>query len=86
MTIGNVLGLVWLIFGGYVGWFALRNPAARSTKFTINLMIAMLYVIGGVMAMLFGHKMTIDQQWIFVALTFSLMYVTREFLQISRSG
>lgn len=86
MTIANVLGLVWLLFGAYVGWFALTNRNARSTKFTINLMIAMIYIIFGVMAMLFGQKMTSDQQWIFLAFTGSLMYVTREFLQISRGA
>jgi uncharacterized membrane protein SirB2 len=86
MTIANVLGGVWLLFGGYVGWFALTNRNARSTKFTINLMIAMIYIIFGVMAMLFGQKMTSDQQWIFLAFTGSLMYVTREFLQISRGA
>jgi hypothetical protein len=86
MTIANILGFVWLLFGAYVGWFALTNRAVRSTKFTINLMVAMIYMIFGVMAMLFGQKMTNDQQWIFVAFTFSLMYVTREFLQISRGA
>jgi hypothetical protein len=86
VTIANVLGLVWIGFGAYVGWFALTNRAGRGSKFTINLMVAMIYLIFGVMALLFGQKMTIDQQWIFVAFTFSLIYVTREFLRISRGA
>jgi H+/Cl- antiporter ClcA len=86
MTIANLLGLIWLLFGAYVGWFALTNRAARNTKFTINLMIAMIYLIFGTMALLFGQKMSNDQQWIFVAFTFSLIYMTREFLRISRSS
>jgi H+/Cl- antiporter ClcA len=86
MTIANGLGLVWIGFGAYVGWFALTNRAGRGSKFTINLMVAMIYLIFGVIALLFGQKMTIDQQWIFIAFTFSLIYVTREFLRISRGA
>lgn len=78
----NVLGLLWVIFAVYVGLVSVRNRRSQTGKFTINILIAVLYVIIGVVSLLFGHLMAMDQQLIFLAFTFAGMYVTWEMLQL----
>lgn len=81
----NVLGLVWVVFGVYVGLVSVRNRRSQTGKLTINLMITMLYLIFGVVALLFGQKMAAEQQWMFLAFTASAMYVTLEMLKLTRN-
>jgi hypothetical protein len=84
MTIANLLGLVWVMFGGFVGFFTVRHRTSQTGRFAINLMVAMIYIIFGVVVLLFGQKMDIGQQWMFVVFTLAAMYVTWAMLQLSR--
>ncbi|MBE9032679.1 hypothetical protein IQ266_23360 [filamentous cyanobacterium LEGE 11480] len=82
----NLLGIIWILFGAYFGLVSIRHRSGQVRRFTINLMITMLYIVFGLIAALFGQHMAADQQWIFLAFTFSTMYVTWELLKISRVG
>jgi hypothetical protein len=81
----NVLGILWVLFGGYIGWTAMAKRNSRASKFAINLMVAMSFIVFGVLAALFGHKMPFDRQLMFLAFSGSLFYVTGEFLNLIRS-
>ncbi|MFM2432284.1 MAG: hypothetical protein RLZZ511_3498 [Cyanobacteriota bacterium] len=78
----NVLGVMWVAFGGYVGWTAMVKRNSQTRRLTINLMIAMCFVVFGVLAALFGHRMPSDRQWMFLAFSGSLFYITWEFLKL----